>query len=174
MPSVNPSPLFSARGLHETKKDLELRITVRWSAAKLDRELARGVDPDSSDELGLRAAQLSSPEKRTQFARSIKGLLRLVDGWSGAQLPMPRSPVATQRVAANRAPLLNLRARVLAEGPLSPRGLALVSLLLEDARSPVYSHELSANELQPAIRTALEALEAETPTRASGPSTAVR
>lgn len=161
MPNVNPSPVLSPRGLKNASHDLELRIKVRWSALKLDAELARGVDPDSSAELRLRAEQLSSAEKRDQCARSIGGLLRLTDGWSGAQLPITRAPVATRRVALNRTALLELRARLVAEGPHSPRGLALVSLLLEEPESPIYSHELSNDPLKPALTEALAALAAD-------------
>jgi hypothetical protein len=171
--NVNPYPVLSPRGLKDVSKDLELRIKVRWSAQKLDAQLAQGVDPDSSDELRLRAEQLSSREKLDQFARSIRGLLRLADGWSGAQLPMSRAPVARPRVAANRTALLTLRARILTEGPHSPRGLGLVNLLLEDAQSPVYSHQLSGNQLEPAISEALDALGAE-PHIGNDPSTLLR
>ena len=158
MPHIDPSPLLPLSGLRELSRDLALRVRVRWSAPRLDAMLARGIDPVSSDELTLRAEQLSSAEKRAELARSIRGLLRLSDGRYGAQLPMTRAPVATQRVAANRRPLLHLRARILGEGPHSPRGLALVSRLLEDQQSPLYSHELSENRLEPAIRDALFAL----------------
>jgi hypothetical protein len=159
MPNVHPSPLLSRRSLKGLSEDLALRVKVRWSALQLDAQLAQGIDPDSSEELRLRAEQLSSYEKREQFARSIRGLLRLADGWSGAQLPITRAPVATQHVAANRTALVDLRARILADEPHSSRGLALVSLLLEDPQSSLYKHELSGSALEPAITEALISLD---------------
>lgn len=159
MPAINPSPLLPRdRRPADATEDLPLGVRVRWSALELDAALASGSDPASSAELALRAAQLAEPAKRRQLARSINDLVLLAEGRFGAQLPMTRAPISADRVHMRREPLLGLRDRLLGGGPHSPRGLALVSLLLEDPRSPLYSHELSGDQLQPKLDQILAAL----------------
>jgi hypothetical protein len=159
MPAVNPSPLLPLRRYpDDTQEDRALGVRVRWSARELDAALASGSDPAFSDALALRAAQLADPAKREQLARSINDLVLLAEGRFGAQLPTTRAPISADRVRTSRKPLLELRERLLGEGPHTPRGLALVSLLLEDPRGPLYSHELSGDQLQPTLDQALAAL----------------
>jgi hypothetical protein len=159
MPAVNPSPLLPVGHFRDhTEEQPPLGVRVRWSALELDAALSSGSDPDSSEELALRAAQLVDPAQREQLARSINDLVLLAEGRFGAQLPTTRAPISADRVRTSRTPLLELRDRLLGEGPHSPRGLALVSLLLEDPRGPLYSHELSRDQLQPTLDQALAAL----------------
>jgi hypothetical protein len=126
--------------------------------SKLDAALASGSDPASSEELALRATQLADPAKRDQLARSINDLVQLAEGRFGVQVPTTRAPISADRVRTSRRPLLDLRERLLGEGPHAPCGLARVSLLLEDPRGPLYSHELSGDQLQPTLDQALAAL----------------
>jgi hypothetical protein len=159
MPAVNPSPLLPlGRYPDDTREHLPLGVRVRWRALELDAALASGSDPASNEALALRAAQLADPAKREQLARSINDLVLLAEGRFGAQLPTTRAPVSADRVRSSRASLLELRTRLLGDGSHSPRGLALVSLLLEDPRGPLYSHELSGDQLQPTLDQALAAL----------------
>ena len=159
MPAVNPSPLLpTGQCPDDTRESLPLRVYVRWSAPALDAALASGSDPASSEALSMRAAQLTDSGTRERLARSINDLVLLGEGHFGAQLPTTRAPVSADRVRARREQLLELRERILDEGPHSPRGLALVSLLLEDRSSPLYTHELSGDQLRPALDEALAAL----------------
>jgi hypothetical protein len=159
MPAVNPSPLIPLRRhLNDTEAQPRLDVRVRWSALELDAALSRGSDPASGEELALRAAQLADPAQRERLARSINDLVLLAEGRFGAQLPTTRAPITADRVRTSRARLLELRERLLGEGPHSPRGLALVNLLLEDPTGPLYSHELSGDQLQPTLEEALAAL----------------
>jgi hypothetical protein len=159
MPAINPSPLLPInRYPDETPEDPPLGVRVRWGALELDAALSGGSDPASSAELTLRAVQLADPAKREQLARSINDLILLAEGRFGARLPTTRAPISQDRIRIGRRPLLELRERLLGEGPHSPRGLALVSLLLEDPRGPLYSHELSGDQLQPRLDQALAAL----------------
>jgi hypothetical protein len=140
MPAVIPSPLLPLRrNSDDAHQDPPLGVRVRWSALELDAALASGTDPASSQELALRASQLADPAQRAQLARSINDLVLLAEGRFGAQLPTTRAPISADRVHRSRRPLLELRERLLGEGPHSARGLALVSLLLEDPRGPLYS-----------------------------------
>jgi hypothetical protein len=159
MPALNPSPLLPlGRHADDAQENPPLGVRVRWSALELDAALASGTDPASSEELALRASQLADPAHRAQLARSINDLVLLAEGRFGAQLPTTRAPSSADRVHTSRGPLLELRERLLGEGPHSPRGLALVSLLLEDPRGPLYTHELSGEQLQPTLDQALAAL----------------
>jgi hypothetical protein len=159
MPAVNPSPLLPlGRYPDNTREHLPLGVRVRWSALELDAALASGSDPAFSEALALRAAQLADPAKREQLARSINDLVLLAEGRFRAQLPTTRAPVSADRFRSSRASLLELRNRLLGDGSHSPRELAQVSLLLEDPRGPLYSHELSGDQLQPTLDQALAAL----------------
>jgi hypothetical protein len=159
MPAVNPSPLLPIGSYpDDSHEHPPLGVRVRWSALELDAALSGGSDPASSEELALRAAQLADPAKREQLARSINDLVLLAEGRFGAQPPTTRAPISADRVHTSRTSLVELRERLLGEGPHSPRGLALVSLLLEDPRGPLYSHELSGDQLQPTLDQALTAL----------------
>jgi hypothetical protein len=56
---------------------LWLRL-VTWSrSSALDRELAAGVDPLTSDELSLRAGQLQSAKSRNRLACGLRGAVNL-------------------------------------------------------------------------------------------------
>jgi hypothetical protein len=159
LPAVNPSPILPlSRYPDDTQEHLPLGVRVRWSALELDAALASGTDPASSDELALRAAQLADPAKREQLARSINDLVLLTEGRFGAQLPTTRAPISADRVRTSRRALLEVRERLLGDGPHAPCGLARVSLLLEDPRGPLYSHQLSGDQLQPMLDQALAAL----------------
>ena len=159
MPAVNPSPLLPlSRYPDDTQEHLPLGVRVRWSAPELDAALASGSDPASSEELALRAAQLADPAKREQLARSINDLVLLAEGRAGAQLPTTRAPISADRIRKSRRALMELHERLLGDGPHAPCGLARVSLLLEDPRGPLYSHELSGDQLQPTLDQALAAL----------------
>lgn len=155
MPTVNPSPLLPTGPSADTAPALELRVKVRWSALELDAALANGADPASSEELALRAQQLASEPKREQLTQSIGDLLRLVHRRAGVQLPTTRAPINWDQIRRHHSALVELCERIEGDGPHSVRGLALASLLVYDAGSPLYSHELSRDRLGPALDEAL-------------------
>jgi hypothetical protein len=130
-----------------------LRLVTWWRASGLDRQLAAGADPMESDELSLRVGQLRSPKTRARFACALRGAVDTAD----RPPQMPPSLIRRREVRANRALLLELAER-LAEGPVSIEGIAMVSVLLGDASSPLY-HKQAATPLGAAAAEALVTLE---------------
>jgi hypothetical protein len=134
---------------------LGLRARTAARAWKLDLELARGADPGSSPELGLRAAQLGSPESRAALARALEAAVRLGHGAPlalTAHVPIRRSAVREHTKA-----LLELAER-LREDPVDVQGVAMARVLTSDAGSPLYSSE-APYSLGHAARSAQHALE---------------
>ena len=110
---------------------------VTWSrSSALDRELAAGVDPLTSDELSLRAGQLQSAKSRTRLACGLRGAVNL-SGRPFDPLGLPPSLIRRSEVQANKDLLLELAERVTAT-PVSTEGLARTSVLIADGSSPMY------------------------------------
>jgi hypothetical protein len=125
--------------------------------------LAAGADPYSSDELALRAAQLSVESKREQLAGSIDGILAEIDRDFRVRSPDFPAPISRRHVQPNRSQLKLLAERLRGDGPHAAKGLAMTNLLLQDGQSPLYAHELSGEELGPAVEETLLALAPEAP-----------
>src|ERR1700748_2475701 len=68
------TPLDSIPDSGSDRRANSLRLWLRTSVhrAKLTRTLAEGADPSASDELALRARQLTSERNRKTFARSLR------------------------------------------------------------------------------------------------------
>lgn len=135
---------------------LGLRFRVRWNALALDRELADGADPSSSEELGLRAKQLANPKMRIKVAHGIGRVIELADRGSAAGLATTRVPFRREQVQASRQQLLELAARVSSKGPHPVKGLAMANLLVEDGDSPLYVHD-RPHRLERAVKATLAA-----------------
>lgn len=114
---------------------LWLRCLTRWRASALDRRLADGADPMQSDALSLRVAQLGSAPTRTRLAGGLRGTVEIAGAPPAALRPRR---VRRSEVQANSELLLELAERVGSGGPLGVRGLAMASLLVTDASSPLY------------------------------------
>jgi hypothetical protein len=117
--------------------------------------LAQGADPREGRELALRARQLTTPRKRTGFARAIERIIHDVGS------PLPQIPLGVYRrgpVLKNRVLLRALADRLRAEAPVRVRGLAMVDLLLFCGNSPLYGAESSV-QLGREIASVLTALE---------------
>jgi hypothetical protein len=134
-------------------------MRVRWNALQLDSKLADGVDPDATEELALRARQLADPGKREEIARSLDEVLAVAVRGSSAHLPTIRAPISRGRVQGSQAPLSRLAQRLRHEGPHPVKGLAMAYVLVEDAQSPLYAHELCGDPLGPAVGAAILAME---------------
>jgi len=115
---------------------LWLRL-VAWSrSSALDRELAAGVDPLTSDELSLRARQLQTAKSRTRLACGLRGAVNL-SGRGFDPVVLPSSLIRRTEVQANKDLLLELAERVTAT-PVSTEGLARTAVLIADGSSPMY------------------------------------
>lgn len=137
-----------------------VRLRVRWKRRELDEALARGANPVTTEELALRAEQLSEPATRARLAAWYENLFRLAAGGSGpgATTAMVVAPFDAHRVATNQPVLAALAETLRGPGPHDVRGLAMASNLLEDAKGPLYART-RVDELEPAVRRAIAALE---------------
>jgi nucleotide-binding universal stress UspA family protein len=68
---IFPVPRFRPTARYATRPSLGLRVRTRRWRNQLDSELAQGVDPAASAELGLRAAQLRSASGRRELAAAL-------------------------------------------------------------------------------------------------------
>ena len=131
---------------------------VTWRQARdLDKQLAGGTDPVSSDELSLRAGQLASSRNRGRFACVLRGAVELADA-PFDPVRLGRSAIRRAQVQENRELLMELAARLRGGGILGVQGLALTSLLVGEGVSPLYS-KAGRGSLTTSVNHALLALE---------------
>jgi hypothetical protein len=130
-----------------------LRFRAWTHASALDRLLASGIDPIQSDELSLRAGQLSSARNRERLACALQGVVE-VAGRETYPLALPRLSIRRTEVRASRELLLELAENIRTSGPLGVEGLARTSLLIGDRRGPLYRADAS----RPLKLSAFEAL----------------
>jgi hypothetical protein len=119
-----------------------LRCQTWWLAQDLDRRLAHGADPMESDELSLRVGQLGSARTRTRLAGGLRGAVELANR-PADPLRMPSSVLQREEIRAHSELLLELAERVSTSEPLGVEGLAITSLLIYDAPSPLYHTDAS-------------------------------
>ncbi len=132
------------------------RVMVRARALSLDAELARGIPPEASTRLALRAQQLVRARGRRELARGIQGLLARaarpdVSRW-------PPAPVRWERVRAAAGEFQALADRLLSPAPLPARGVAQARLLLGDGGGPLY-RRASGDDLRTRVAEAVQALD---------------
>jgi hypothetical protein len=114
---------------------LALRLRVFVTHWRLDAELARGVDPQSTAARELRAAQLQRLRYRRRLAAALdQRLMAALRGpmWSSAV------PVARGQVAEASENLFALAQILRAPDSVDPQGVALVKQLLSDGSSALY------------------------------------
>jgi hypothetical protein len=138
---------------------LRLRLRTSVHRTKLTHALAEGADPGASDELALRAQQLTGDRYRKTLARSLR-----------RSIAEARRPARTRGVAS----IIDRRAVLDAEGaiaeliehllgprPVQPAGMAMVERILTNAdRSPLYNPS-EPGALRPTIRVATATLESQ-------------
>src|SRR5687767_14339266 len=88
-----------------------LRLVTWWRSSALDRELAAGLDPLTSDELSLRAGQLQSVTSRARLACGLRGAVNL-SGRPFDPLALPPPLIRRSEVLANKDLLLELAERI--------------------------------------------------------------
>jgi hypothetical protein len=138
-------------------RSLASRMRVVAGRDRLTRELAEGVEPNSSPEHALRAAQLTSLRNRRQLARTLRQTIT-----EAHERPLPRSRV----VIINRPAVLDAEAAVNAmiarlsnAEPVHAKGMAIAERMLTNAeRSPLYNAAEPA-ALQHLVLVATEALD---------------
>jgi hypothetical protein len=132
------------------------RVRTELRGRQLDRDLARGFDPEARPELALRAKQLTSEETRAGLARALEAAVHLAH----ASPPSLGTPVGVQRYAVrdNAKLLLQLAERLREQGPADARGVAMVRALTSDGSSPLYWAR-APESLGNVVRSALGALD---------------
>jgi hypothetical protein len=133
---------------------------VRFKRLDLDSALAEGANPETTEGLALRAQQLRDPKERQRLATAIENLFRLATMGPGvnATTSLVRAPFNRYHVAANRPGLEQLALKLRGDGRHGVRGLAMASILIEDAGSPLYTPNVN-DQLKQAIREASSALD---------------
>jgi hypothetical protein len=154
-PGIFPIPNFRPSAGDPTRPSLGLRVRNRRRRDRLDSELARGVDPSASAELGLRAAELRSASGRRELANALAETVGDARGPNlGAFRMKRRRKHAAIREAADD--VLGLVQRLRDGEPIDVRGAAMTARLLNDGASPL--HQDSPQDLRQAIRVARVAL----------------
>ena len=153
--------LPSGRLARRTRGPLLGGVWLRWltwrQARDLDKQLAGGMDPVSSDELSLRAGQLASARVRARFACVLRGAVALADAPFD---PVRMAPaIRRAQVRESRKRLLELAERLGGGGYVGVQGLAITSLLVGDGVSPLYS-KAAGDSLKASLDRALLALDA--------------
>ena len=149
------------------------RIMARCMAARLDRELARGVHPEANASLAARAVRLTSMAFRRELAGSLRRMLTAAGAprsllasrrlWPAAARPSAGVFVSrTSRFTGTGSPgrRRNSRswpARLVQPGPVTARGVAMVCELLANGRGPLY-REACRDDLNAVVARAAQAL----------------
>jgi hypothetical protein len=147
---VFPVPRFHPR--QTNRPALSQRLRTLWHRTELDHQLAQGVDPATSDELELRAAQLMS--RRSELAAYVDEVLDRAHRPVAftAEVPLRRADV---RACADD--LLALGRRLRDGAPIDVDGAAKAWILLTDGSSPLYLD--GGVSLRHAVRSARLALD---------------
>ena len=155
-PDTTPADLI--REVRSGVRSLRIRLHTAVHGGELTRALAEGADPRTTDELALRARQLTGERNRRMLARSLRGVIA-----EAHQPPIIRARAIIDRRAAldAEAAIMEMIERLGSPTPVQPQGMALLVRILTNAdNSPLYnSSELGT--LRRTIRSATAALDAQ-------------
>jgi len=115
---------------------LGLRVNAAWHSVTLDRELADGVNPETSAARALRAKNLTSRRGRSRVADGLAGAVRSVTEPSSG-LTAALRPHGSEVLNA-RSVITALERRLRGSSPVSAQGVAMLETLLTDPASPLY------------------------------------
>jgi hypothetical protein len=156
------------------------RFMARMRASRLDSDLAGGASPDATVALALRAQTLIGARARRDVAEGVQRVLATAmqaptaDRSLAAPARSPqvaaadplrkpvagrlRVPICRDRVRESSEEFADLIRRLLADGPVAARGVALASVLLSDGSGPLY-HRGNADDVRARVREAVSALD---------------
>ena len=132
------------------------RVAARVRASRLDAALARGVAPESSAALELRAQALIGPVAR-KLGIPLSQILLSAQFECGT--PATAIPISAALLREAQPELNQLVRRLLGGGPVDARGVATVAALLWNGGGPLYGSPHEAAQLRAALSAALDALE---------------
>ena len=133
------------------------RLAARVLAPGLDRRLAEGRPPESNILLAARAQALVSPCARQRHADLWENLA--VRTTRPAGMRSPGAPLNRRAIGACASRMAEVRDGLTATGPISARGLAMVSRLLSDGTGPLYDRRLEAPQLDMVLGEVVAALQ---------------
>jgi len=133
-----------------------LRLKVLVHRGRLDRLLADGQSPATNPLLAIRAAQLARPAPRRRLAASLRDAVCSLEDSAFAQYLRPEAPVAAASVRACVREIDELTRALTGPSP-SPRGVAIVRVLLTDGAGPLYDRG-QAGHLRATVLAALDAI----------------
>jgi hypothetical protein len=134
------------------------RFAVRVRAFGLDADLMRGVAPETSPALALRAQTLVGPAVREQLAADVQQILR--HARSGGRPSVHAAPISHRLVRGAEAEFRRLALRLLDDRAVDVRGIAAVRVLLCDGCGPLFDGaDGNVGDLRNAVNDAIEALE---------------
>jgi hypothetical protein len=132
------------------------RLLAGALTPSLDRQLAAGRPPRSSQALAIRAREITTPAARWELAQRWANVLD-----QARRRPVPRFVRAPLQRGAVIAAAGDLREmiRVLTSGrPIDARGAAMASSLLRDGTGPLYNHR-SLVDLGAVVRAATQQMD---------------
>jgi hypothetical protein len=147
-------------GAYLTARRVRLRdrVAARVRAFGLDAALMRGVTPESSPALALRAQILVGPAIRQQLAADVQQILR--HARADGRPSVHAAPISHRLVRSAEPELRRLALRLLDDRAVDVRGIAAVRMLLCDGCGPLFNGPHgNARELQNAVSETLDALE---------------
>jgi hypothetical protein len=136
---------------HTTRSAVRLR--TRLHRRRLDRELTSGIDPNSDPLRRERAHELVGERCRRRFAATFETLQLEAD--SSAHLFTSKVPIARAAIRDSRPELTAVIERLTTTAYISPRGVAMISVLLSDGTGPLYGRDPANCRL---LRNALKAV----------------
>ena len=151
----NESTPEGARGSRARSLGTQLRATVHHE--NLTRALAEGGDPKASDELALRARQLTSERNRRMLERSLRGVIAEAHG---RRMTHARAIIDRRAALDAEAAIMEMIERLGGPSPVQPQGMALLTRILTnaDGSSPLYNAS-EPGTLRRMVRSATAALD---------------
>jgi hypothetical protein len=159
-------PSAGARRSSQVRAPLGLRLRVRLTHHRLDRQISAGDPFEETPEMALRARQLAEPRTQQEIARNLRRAMRYAErqGSRGALSCVVTRPSA---VRAGKPALAELAEQLERGGSVNPRGVVLATTLLTDAASPLFDPHCE-RAVSEAVREVQHALE-EAPRMNLGP-----
>ena len=119
------------------------RVSARLRSRQLDEALARGVPPETSARLALRARRLTALSRRRATADGLRRVMR--ETCRGVPPSQARISPRLRQVIAASDELIRLADGLASPGPVAARGVAQASRLLTDGTGPLYDGNSTAN-----------------------------
>ena len=136
---------------------LSIRIRVRLHRRRLDAELASGADPNTDPLRHKRAQELVGEECRRKIAASLERLL--AEAGSAPRSFTSKVPIARAAIRDTHWGLDTIVERLKAPAYISPRGVAMISMLLCDGAGPLYGNPTKSQVLRRALEATVDAID---------------